>query len=142
MVAGYNDSYGFDDNRQGLSGFSYSTDGGKLWIDASGLPPLIPTGLPAGTPGQDAPVVIVHHKTKKFYYSSLYLTAAGGSSISVVRGEFRVAPQQVPIESRANTRCEGNSAAHTIPDPAVQPTGVKKRIIWDPPVAAVVPPQL
>lgn len=140
MVAGYNDSYGFDDNRQGLSGFSYSTNGGKLWIDASGLPPRIPGGAPAGTLGQDAyfgdPVVVVHHKTEKFYYASLYQNAAGGSSISVNRGRFRVAARQVPIESKANTRCEGNSAAHGIPDP---PPFVQERIIWDPPVEAAVP---
>jgi hypothetical protein len=53
MVAGYNDSYGFDDNRQGLSGFAYSTNGGNTWIDGGGLPPRIPTGAPAGTLGQD-----------------------------------------------------------------------------------------
>ena len=44
MVAGYNDSYGFYDNRQGVSGFSYSTDGGRQWIDAGGLPPAVPSG--------------------------------------------------------------------------------------------------
>jgi hypothetical protein len=48
MVAGYNDSYGFYNNKEGLSGFSYSTDGGKRWIDGGGLPPLVPTGTTAG----------------------------------------------------------------------------------------------
>jgi hypothetical protein len=143
MVAGYNDSYGFDDNRQGLSGFSYSTNGGKLWIDASGLPPAVNTGLPAGTPGQDAyfgdPVVVVHHKTKLFYYASLYQTPQGFATISVNRGRFKVAPQQVPIESQANTRCQGHPALHGIPDP---PPFYQERIIWDPPVAAVLPPFL
>lgn len=143
MVAGYNDSYGFDDNRQGLSGFSYSTNGGKLWIDASGLPPAVPSGAPAGSAGSDAyfgdPVVVVHHKTKLFYYASIYQTASGLSTLSVNRGRFRVAPRQVPIESKANTRCEGNSALHGIPDP---PPFVQERIIWDPPVAAVLPPFL
>jgi hypothetical protein len=140
MVAGYNDSRGFDDNRQGISGFSYSTDGGKLWIDASGLPPRVPSGAPVGTPGSDSyfgdPVVVVHHRTKKFYYSSIYQNAAGGFTLSVNRGEFRVAPRQVPVESRANTRCEGNPAAHGVPDP---PALVRERIIWDPPVEAVPP---
>jgi hypothetical protein len=37
MVAGYNDSFGFYDNEQGLTGFSYSTDGGITWIDGGGL---------------------------------------------------------------------------------------------------------
>jgi hypothetical protein len=140
MVAGYNDSYGFYDNRQGLSGFSYSTDGGKQWIDGGGLPPKVPSGVPSGTIGSDAyfgdPVVQVHHRTKTFYYASLYQNTAGGSTLSVNRGQFRVAPQQVPVESFANTRCEGNPAMHGIPDP---PAFVRNRIIWEPPVEAVVP---
>ncbi|MGH7525893.1 MAG: hypothetical protein ACREMX_04250, partial [Gemmatimonadales bacterium] len=109
MVAGYNDSFGFEDNRQGISGVSYSTNGGKRWIDASGLPPRVPSGDPVGTPGSDAylgdPVVVVHHKSKTFYYSSLYLSAGGGSTLSVNRGRFKVAPRQVPVVSKANTRC-------------------------------------
>ena len=140
MVAGYNDSFGFDDNRQGLSGFSYSTDGGRQWIDGGGLPPRVPSGVPSGTLGSDAyfgdPVVAVHHRTKRFYYASLYQNAAGGATLSVNRGRFRVAPRQVPIESFANTRCEANPALHGVPDP---PAFVRKRIIWDPPVEAVVP---
>jgi hypothetical protein len=140
MVAGYNDSFGFYDNRQGLSGFSYSTDGGKTWIDAGGLPPKVPSGAPAGTPGSDAffgdPVVAVHHRTKTFYYSSIYQNAAGAATLSVSRGRFTVAPQQVPVESFANTRCEGNPLAYGIPD---SPAFVRERIIWDPPVEAVPP---
>jgi hypothetical protein len=140
MVAGYNDSYGFYNNTQGLSGFSYSTDGGKLWIDASGLPPKFPTGAPAGTLGSDAyfgdPVVVVHHRTKLFYYASIYQNAAGGFTLSVNRGRFERAPQQVPVESKANTRCQGNPGAFGIPDP---PAFTRERIIWDPPVETVAP---
>jgi hypothetical protein len=138
MVAGYNDSYGFYDNRQGLSGFSYSTDGGKSWIDASGLPPIIKSGAPAGTPGSDAyagdPVLAVHHRTRLFYYASIYLTPDGFQTLAVNRGRFKVADQQVPVESKANTRCAGNNAAFGIPDP---PAFHRERIIWDPPVVAV-----
>jgi hypothetical protein len=138
MVAGYNDSYGFYNNQQGLSGFSYSTDGGKSWIDASGLPPIVKSSLPAGTPGSDAyagdPVVAVHHRTRFFYYASIYLTPNGFQTLAVNRGRFKVAPQQVPVESKANTRCAGNNAAFGIPDP---PAFVRERIIWDPPVVAV-----
>jgi hypothetical protein len=142
MVAGYNDSYGADDNRQGLSGFSYSTDGGRRWIDASGLPPRVPGGAPAGTPGQDAylghPVVQVHHRTETFFYASLYQNPAGGATVSVNRGQFKVAPQQVPVESFANTRCEQNPEMWPPgkPDP---PQFVRERIIWEPPVEAVAP---
>lgn len=143
MVAGYNDSYGFYDNRQGLSGFSYSTDGGKLWIDGGGLPPRVPSGAPAGTPGSDAyfgdPIVVVRHRSKRFWYASIYLNPEGFFTVSVNRGRFKVAPQQVPVESKANTRCEGNPAAHGIPDP---PAFVRERIIWDAPVEAVPPPFL
>lgn len=131
MVAGYNDSYGQYDNRQGISGFSYSTNGGKQWIDAGGLPPVGETDAYLGHP-----VVAVHHRTKKFYYASLYRNVVGGFTISVNRGEFKVAPQQVPVESFANTRCEGNAALYGIPDP---PAFIRKRIIWEPPVEAVVP---
>ncbi len=140
MVAGYNDSRGFEDNRQGISGFSYSTNGGDRWIDGGGLPPKFPTGVPSGTLGSDAyfgdPVVVVHHKTKTFYYSSLYQNAAGEPTLSVNRGRFKFAGRQVPVESKANTRCKGNPAAHGIPDP---PSFFRKRIIWDPPVEAVKP---
>ena len=137
MVAGYNDSFGFYNNKQGLSGFSYSTDGGKSWIDGGGLPPKFPTGVPAGTPGSDAyfgdPVVVVHHKTKTFYYSSIYQNAAGVFTLSVNRGQFMVAAAQ-GVESNANTRCQGNPAKNGIPDP---PAAIRKRIIWEPPVEAV-----
>jgi hypothetical protein len=157
MVAGYNDSYGFYNNRQGLSGFAYSTDGGKLWIDASGLPPMVPSGAPAGTLGSDAyfgdPWLVVDNSPRTFrvgnqrisqsggvfYYASLYQTVAGLATISVNRGQFRVAPQQVPVESKANSRCENNPAAFGVPDP---PPFVQERIIWEAPVVAVPPPFL
>jgi len=140
MVAGYNDSYGFYDNRQGLSGFAYSTDYGRNWIDGGGLPPLIPSGAPAGTLGSDAyfgdPVVSVDHRARRFYYASIYQNAAGIFTLSVNRGKFKVAPRQVPVESKANTRCEGNPALHGIPDP---PANIRERVIWEPPVEAVPP---
>ena len=53
MVVGYNDSYGFYDNTQGLSGFAYSTDGGESWVDGGGLPPAVPSHSPLGPPGSD-----------------------------------------------------------------------------------------
>lgn len=137
MVAGYNDSFGFYNNTQGLSGFSYSTNGGRSWVDGGGLPPVVPSEAPAGTPGSDAyfgdPVVVVHHRSKVFYYSSIYLLPDGTFTLAVNRGKFRVAPPQ-GIESRANTRCEGHPAMFGVPDP---PPLIQKRIIWEPPVVAV-----
>lgn len=142
MVAGYNDSLGFYNNRQGLSGYSYSTDGGKNWIDGSGLPPIVKSGAPAGTPGSDAyfgdPVVVVHYKTKTFYYSSIYQTPEGLFTLSVNRGHFEVAPPQ-GVESKANTRCADDPSKFGTPDP---PAFIRERIIWEPPVVAVPPPFL
>ena len=140
MVAGYNDSWGFYNNRQGLSGYAYSTDGGNNWIDGGGLPPIVKSGAEAGTPGNDAyfgdPVVQVHHRSKTFYYASIYLTSAGVFTIAVNRGQFRVAPPQnsVEPESRSNTRCAKNPAKWGVPDP---PGFIRERIIWEPPVVAV-----
>ena len=157
MVAGYNDSYGFYNNRQGLSGFSYSTNGGQLWIDASGLPPIVQSSVPAGTLGSDAyfgdPALVVDQRSRTFgtkgdkikqkggvfYYASIYQSPAGYFTLSVNRGRFQVAPQQVPVESRANTRCAGNPALFGVPDP---PPFVQERIIWEAPVEAISPPFL
>jgi hypothetical protein len=142
MVAGWNDSYGFYNNTKGLSGFGYSTNGGSTWIDGGGLPPLVPSGAPAGTPGSDAyfgdPVIVVHHGTGNFYYASIYLSAAGYFTLSVNRGHFQTAPPQ-GVESVSNTRCANDPTQNEIPDP---PANQKERIIWDPPVEAVPPPFL
>ena len=134
MVAGYNDSSGLYDPFQGLSGFSYSTTGGDQWIDGGGLPPALGTDVYLGQPS-----VAVHHGSRTFYYASLYQREpfpALGFTISVNRGQFKVAPRQVPVESFANTRCEGRPELYGLADP---PDEVRERIIWDPPVAAVTP---
>jgi hypothetical protein len=137
IVVGYNDSYGFYDNRQGLSGYSYSIDGGRTFIDGGGLPPAVPAGLAAGTPGQDSyfgdPVVVVHNRSETFYYSSIYLTPNGFQTLSVNRGHFQRTPPR-GSESRANTRCAGNPSANGTPDP---PPADMERIVWEPPVVAV-----
>ena len=41
IVVGYNDSFGFFNNTQGLTGFAYSVDGGRSFVDGGGLPPLV-----------------------------------------------------------------------------------------------------
>jgi hypothetical protein len=132
MVAGYNDSFGFYNNQQGLSGFSYSIDGGKSWVDGGGLPPLFPTGADAGDHYFGDPVLVVHHRSRTFYYASIYQAIDGTFNLSVNRGKFRRAPPQ-GVESKANTRCAGNPAAFGIPDP---PPVNSLRIIWEPPVIA------
>lgn len=138
MVAGYNDSFGFYNNRQGLSGYSYTTDGGRSWIDGGGLPPKVPSGTTAGDRYFGDPVVVVRNATETFWYASIYQSTAGYFTLSVNRGTFQKAPPQ-NTESRANTRCAGNPAAHGIPD---VPEDQKERIIWEPPVEAVAPPFL
>lgn len=139
MIAGYNDSLGFADNRQGLSGFSYSINGGSTWIDGGGLPVKVPSGAPAGTPGSDAtfgdPVVVVHHATGRFFYNYIYQDVDGTFTLGVSRGRFAVAPQQAPVESVAGIRCAGDRAKFGRADPV----GAEARLrpIWDTPVVAV-----
>jgi hypothetical protein len=139
MVAGYNDTFGREDSRQGYAGFSYSTNGGRTWIDGGGLPQRIEPvfAVPADFAwfsGSDAffgePSVAVHHRTKSFFYASVYRNEFGNDTVSVSRGEFKVAPPQGP-ESNANSRCEGDIARDA------DPPSVRERIIWDPPVQAI-----
>jgi hypothetical protein len=129
MVAGYNDSYGFYNDKEGLSGFAYTVDGGNTWIDGGGLPPRTPGG---DTEYYGDPVVVVHHQTQRFFYASIYSREDGTFTLSVNRGTFKVAPAQ-GIESIANTRCL-NDGRFGIPDP---PKKVQERMIWEPPVEAV-----
>lgn len=153
IVVGYNDSWGFYDNRQGLSGYAYSTDGGNTWIDGGGLPPRVRSGAPAGTPGSDTyfgdPVVVVDNAERTFtvsgqpanqpagifYYASIYLNQAGGFSLSVNRGRFQVAPPQ-SVESISNTRCLAHPELYGVPN---SPKTVQERVVWEPPVEAVTP---
>jgi|1186.fasta_scaffold01320_2 hypothetical protein len=157
MVAGYNDSWGFYDNRQGLSGVAYSVDGGTKWVDQGGLPPVVPSGGPGpGTPGQDTysgdPVIVVDKSARtftkdtsgatlptpvtqaagQFYYASIYWTGEV-FSLSVNRGRFMTAPPQ-QSESVADTRCVNNPAQQGVANPQTLPT---ERIVWERPSIAV-----
>ena len=129
IVAGYNDSYGFYNGTQGLSGYAYSIDGGNTWIDGGGLPPRNPAG-PTEYFGD--PVVVVHNPSATFYYSSIYFNQLGVQTLSVNRGRF-VAASPTGIESVSNTRCLNHPEKYGVPDPPK----VKERIQWDPPVEAV-----
>jgi hypothetical protein len=139
MIAGYNDSLGFSNNTQGLSGFSYSTNGGSDFVDGGGLPVKVPSGAPAGTPGSDAhfgdPVVVVHHATGRFFYNDIYMDSDGTFTLGVTRGRFEEAPQQVAVESKASIRCKGEQSAFGQADPLGP--GKRLRPIWDTPVVAV-----
>lgn len=139
IVAGYNDTRGFNDRNEGLSGFAYSTDGGGTWIDGGGLPPLVQG---SGTPddaGKDAyfgdPSVVVHHATQRFFYASIYKLPDGTFTLSVNRGTFQVAPPQ-GAGSVANTRCLADPTQTGVADP---PQQAQERIVWGPPVVAVRP---
>lgn len=144
MVAGYNDSWGFYDRNQGLSGYAYSVDGGNVWIDGGGLPPAVPG---PGTPfdeGKDGyfgdPVVVVHHATQTFYFSSIYKAPDGHFTISVNRGVFAATqpegalPPAAP-ESRSDTRCLNNPDLVGV----AQPGKTKEKLFWFPPVQTVQP---
>jgi BNR repeat protein len=128
IVAGYNDSYGFYDNREGLSGYAYSTDGGNTWIDGAGLPPVGATDQYFGDP-----VVVVHNASQTFYYSSIYVNPQGLQTMSVNRGQFVTAPP-TSTESISNTRCLNHPELYQVPDP---PKVTQERIKWDPPVETV-----
>ena len=159
MVAGWNDSWGFYDRNQGLSGFGYSTDGGNTWIDGGGLPPRDKTGTPAftGDTYSGDPVLVVdkhartfthdslgnqlaepiHQAAGQFYYNSIYYNGAW-DTLSVNSGRFMEAPPTTP-ETRSDTRCANKPELQGIADP---PENVKERIVWEPPVEAVLPPYL
>jgi len=152
MVAGYNDSFGFYNSNQGLSGVAYSVDGGNTWVDQGGLPPINPAGAPLGTPGQDTyegdPVLVVDKSPRtyvdatgtpvpqtagEFYYASIYHLPNGTDSLAVNRGHFAVAPPQ-NTESVSDTRCLKNPATQGVANTQTLP---QERIVWEKPVVAV-----
>lgn len=128
IVVGFNDSYGFYNNREGLSGYAYSTNGGNTFIDGGGLPPR-------GNDDQyfGDPVLVVHNASQTFYYASIYVNAEGVQTLSVNRGRFVIAPP-TSVESVSNTRCLNDPAAYGVPNP---PKASQERIKWDLPVEAV-----
>jgi len=128
IVVGFNDSYGFYNNREGLSGYSYSTDGGNTFIDGGGLPPLGATDQYFGDP-----VLVVHNSSQTFYYASIYVNSQGVQTMAVNRGRFVTAPPS-SVESISNTRCLNHPTQWGVPDP---PKATQERIKWDPPVQAV-----
>jgi hypothetical protein len=139
MVAGYNDTAGFNDRNSGLSGFSYSTDGGATWIDGGGLTPAVAGPGTSDDDGKDAyfgdPSLVVHQATQRFFYASIYKLPDGSYTVSVNRGIFRTAPAQGQ-ESVANTRCLNDPTQTGVSDP---PQASQERMVWEPPVAAVRP---
>jgi len=128
MVAGYNDSFGFYNNRQGLSGYAYSLDGGAHWVDGGGLPPTSTTDLYEGDP-----VIVVHQESQAFYFASIYRTPDGKNALSVNRGQFKVAPP-TGTESHSNTRCLNHPELNGTPDTTNLPS---ERIVWDAPSVPV-----
>src|SRR5206468_7471164 len=84
VVAGYNNSRGFFNNTEGLSGFAYSINGGNTWVDGGGLPPAVPGA--AGDRYFGDPVIVADQSARtskaagtptaqgagEFYYSSIY----------------------------------------------------------------------
>jgi hypothetical protein len=137
IVVGYNDSLGFYRNDGGLSGFSYSVNGGNTFIDGNGLPPAIGPGPGFPTPGFDHylgdPSLVVDHATHTFYYASIYFPPTGEESLSVNSGTFQTVPPQTQ-ESVANTRCANDSTRTQTPDTKNLPSS---KIVWSPPNVVV-----
>lgn len=148
IVAGYNDSLGFYPgmDNQGLSGVSYSVNGGNTWIDAAGLPARTSPGPPEhfGDPVLEvdkSPRTFVvngqsvQQAAGQFYYADIYVNDAGFQTQAVTRGRFMTAPPEARRpESRADTRCAGKPAEQTVPNTRNLPD---ERIIWEAPVEAV-----
>jgi len=149
MVAGYNDSLGFYDSREGLSGYAYSVNGGNTWIDGGGLPPR---AVKAGPEYFGDPVLVVDKSARtfgtgaaavsqapgQFYYASIYVNEAGEQTLSVNRGRFVSTPPPAgpatAVESRSDTRCANDPALRQTPNTKSLPN---ERIVWEPPVEAV-----
>jgi hypothetical protein len=140
IVAGYNNSRGFYNNTEGLSGFAYSINGGNSWVDGGGLPPLVPGG---GDRYFGDPVLVVDPAARnfaagaqpagEFYYASIYQLPNGTDSLSVNRGRFLMAPPTTP-ESVSSTRCLKDPTLQGVPNDQNLPT---ERIVWERPVVAV-----
>ena len=80
LVAGWNDSFDPGGPRS-FSGFGYSTDGGRTWIDG-GILPHGATDQLCGDP------CITVDAGGNFYYASLYIRPDINLSVSVSRGRF------------------------------------------------------
>lgn len=148
IAVGYNDSWGFYNNRQGLSGYAYSLNGGNTFIDGGGLPPKVPSGTPnvgiAGFPPPNPvadgyfgdPVLVAHHSTQTFYYASIYKSTGQYFTLSVNRGRFMEAPMKPgEPESISNTRCKNDPTQFGVPDVPKN----DERLVWELPTEAVGP---
>jgi len=95
MVAGWNDADGFcgppfgapcpPPPVPGLSGYSYSTDGGQTWFDG-GAPPVFDGAMTRGDPWLD----LGGHGNDTYFYANLAVNATDGGSRGVIvhRGSF------------------------------------------------------
>ena len=80
VVIGYNDSEGFVDPTQGISGYSYSSNGGASWTDGGGLP------LAGGGDALFGDPALVSCGGA-FYYASLYTTGCLSTPSGTTVGE-------------------------------------------------------
>jgi hypothetical protein len=81
LVAGWNDSFDTRTPRS-FSGYGYSTDGGRTWVDGGILPAAGTTDALFGDPN------LATDGDGNFYYASLYTPDGHGLGVSVSRGKF------------------------------------------------------
>lgn len=109
VVAGYNDVRGFSLPNVSVSGYAYSSDGGATWTDGGQLPTNGGVSAVYGDPDvktwTDPNTLQIY-----FFYSSLYTTPGGSSSlcvhVSTDGGATWSAPREVTTATSASDFCD------------------------------------
>src|SRR5262249_53328687 len=105
IVVGFNDFRGFSVTPNSVSGYAYSTDGGKTFTDGGQLPTTGPTGDTGAVFGDPSIVYVPGGNGCQFVYSSIFVNAKNQQTMSVHTstncgktwvGPFEVTPATTP----------------------------------------------